>query len=155
MIAFKGSPYKSMEASVVNSVLTKLLVSNSCIDGCSLLYFFLSFSLSLSLSFMLQYSTILPAIGKKEVASDQLHSYQRQRHIFKQRTRTKKRISSNLFYLLVGYSEVACMFFQAPTLMPFSFFYFFSFVFVSYVYQPQRTNSKIYFLHFASIQGDV
>lgn len=66
----------------------------------------------------------------------------------------EKRISCDLFYLLVRYSEVARMLFLAPTLISFcvsivSFcFFILSVLFKSF-------SIPIQFLHFASIQGDV
>lgn len=65
----------------------------------------------------------------------------------------EKRISRDLFYLLVRDSEVAGMLFEAPTLISFSvllliFFFFLSVMFMSF-------TIPIQFLHFASIQGDV
>lgn len=67
---------------------------------------------------MLQSSTILPAIGKKEVAT---YSISLSSFMLASMTLGKK-FSCELFYLLVRYSEVAGMLFEAPTLISFAVF---------------------------------
>lgn len=65
----------------------------------------------------------------------------------------KKRLSCELFYLLVRYPEVAGMLFEAPTLISFSVFRLF-FFFLSVLLMSFGITIP-FFLHFASIRGCV
>lgn len=68
-----------------------------------------------------------------------------QRHIFKP-SPWKKKISRGLFYLLVRYSEVAGMLFEAPTLISFSVFLSILFLFLSILF-ISFSNSVFCTLH--------